>query len=143
MWISSINICDDQCRAVVAIIRSRRLASSTRERRNEPPARTTSLYCSDSGTRFNSPTRYNLSGLNESVSSLLKKESERRREGAEYQWLRSKRMRAEFNHVAFGTRESAGEQAKSMNASPSWESPGGSCKKADSFSRATTGISIE
>jgi len=130
--------------AVLAIIRLSRLASQ--DRQSEPPARTKSLYCRPIPARNLIRERDTICPTLTRAYLRYRKKRVRWREGTEYQWLRSKRMRGEFNHVEFGTRESAGEQAKSMNTSPSWESHcrgggGSSCKKVDFSSRATAYLS--
>lgn len=80
---------------------------------NEPPNNVYEKFVlsSNSNTQFNSRTRYNLSGLNENISLFSKKEKKMER-STEYQWLRSKFIRGEFNHVAFRAYESAGNKRK-------------------------------
>lgn len=105
------------------------------------------MLSANSNTQFNSRARCNLSDFNEDVPLFSKKERETER-GVEYQWLRSNRIRGEFNHIAFRARESAGNKRK-VRARPPWESNRRGAhqlqmyeKKDQRITRATTEISI-
>lgn len=123
------------------------LQTGKRTRKSFDSADEKFMLSANSNTQFNSRTRCNLSDLNEDVSLFSKKERETER-GVEYQWLRSKRIRGEFNHVAFRARESAGNKRK-VRARPLWESNRRGAhqlqihgKKDHRVTRAMTEISI-